>query len=391
MRIVVAMDKFKGTVTAFEACAAVARGLHRARPDIEVVELPMADGGDGTLDVLLHHGYDQYLIPLLGAHGVPRSARVARQGRTTLIEVAEICGLGATEPTAEMAEHADSTGVGEAIVDALDVGASEIEVALGGSATSDGGAGMLRGLGARFLDAQGRPLAAGGSALTGLARIDWSGLDPRLTTIRLVGLRDVDSPVLGPVGAARRFGPQKGADSEAVDRLETGLAQFASVVAHMPPPTGFVAPDTPGSGAAGGLGWAILLLGGSLTSGGDRIAGALGLDEMIASSDAVITGEGRLDEQTLMGKSPAVVIYAARRHARPVAAVAGQNRLGEDPSRFGLAEVLSLECLASGTARDPALTVTTLERAGAMIAECMVRRISASASMMAVPSSTKGQ
>ncbi|GAB3561726.1 glycerate kinase [Amycolatopsis endophytica] len=368
MRVLVSMDKLKGTATAAEACAAVSRGLRRAEPGLDVRELPMADGGDGTLDALLHGGYDHDTLVVPAADGRPESARVARRDGTYLVEIAEICGLGGARPTAGMAERADSSGVGDAIRHALDAGAGEIQVGLGGSATSDGGAGMLRRLGARFLDRAGQPLAAGGSALAELAELDWSGLDPRLASIRLLGLCDVDSPLLGASGAAEVFGPQKGADPAAVHRIEAGLSRFAQVVARTPPPAGFADPNAAGAGAAGGLGWGLRLLGAELAGGGERIADALGLDAATSGADLVITGEGRLDRQSLAGKTPAVVAGVARHHRVPVAAVVGQDRLGEEAARLGLVRVVALERIAGPTVGDRDRTIRALEQAGTLLA-----------------------
>jgi len=368
MRVLVSMDKFKGTATAAEACAAVARGLRRADPGLEVRALPMADGGDGTLDALLHSGYDHDTLTAPDADGHPRTARVARRGGTWLVEIAEICGLGGRQPTPGTAERADSSGVADAIRHALDAGACEIRIGLGGSATSDGGAGMLRRLGVRFLDRTGGPLPVGGAALAELGDLDWSGLDPRLAAVRLRGLCDVDSPLLGASGAARVFGPQKGADPAAVERLEAGLSRFAQVVARTPPPAGFVDPAAAGAGAAGGLGWGLRLIGAELAGGGEQIADAVGLDAAAAGADLVITGEGRLDPQSLAGKTPAVVAEIARRRRIPVAAVVGQDRLGSESARLGLIRVVELERIAGPTAGDRDRTLWALDQAGALLA-----------------------
>ncbi|MCT1478676.1 glycerate kinase [Microbacterium sp. p3-SID336] len=373
MRILVAMDKFKGTATAADACAAVRRGLGAARADLVVRDLPMADGGDGTLQALIHAGFVAEDVVVRDALGAPLDSTIAHQDGVWLIEVATVCGLGGRRPTTDEAERADSSGVGDAVRHALDAGATAVHVALGGSATSDGGAGMLRQLGVRLLDRAGAPLPRGGAALTDLHRIDWSGLDPRLTSVALTGLCDVDTPLLGTDGAAAGFGPQKGADAGAVARLEAGLARFAEVATHDRPPSGAVDPRHPGAGAAGGLGWGLLLLGAELRSGGEAVAEVMGLDAEIARSDAVITGEGRLDAQSLAGKVPSVVVRMAARHGVPVYAIVGQDQLGERARAAGLAGVLSLGDLAPGTEHDPALTLLTLEQAGAHLALPLLR------------------
>ncbi|GAB3402587.1 glycerate kinase [Schumannella luteola] len=368
MRVLIAMDKFKGTATAAEAGESVARGLITAVPSLKVEVMALADGGDGTLAALLGAGYERVDIDVPDARGVVESAPVAHRKTEWIIEVAAICGLGAARPTPRMAETADSSGIGAAIEASLDRGATEIRVGLGGTATSDGGAGMLRRLGVRFRDAQGGDIPPGAAALRQLASIDWSGLDPRLATARIIGLCDVTSPLLGPTGAAAVFGPQKGADATTVDRIEKGLTRLAAVSAENRPPAGPLDAATAGAGAAGGLGWALLAIGGALVSGGELIAQTLQLDRSVEVADLVVTGEGRLDPQSLSGKAPAIVAASARRARVPVVAVVGQDQLGDDALALGLTHVIALADLAAGTDRDPALTLRTLELAGTQLA-----------------------
>lgn len=325
MKIVVAPDSFKESMSAADAAAAMARGVRAVLPDAECVEVPMADGGEGTTDALLAAlggrwrsvaGRDPLGRPIEAAYGLSDDLAV--------IEVAAAVGIGLVAPADRDVPASSSLGVADLVRDALDAGASRLIVGLGGSATTDGGAGLLAGLGARWLDVDGRELAATPDGLTALDRADLSGLDPRLGAVRIDLACDVTNPLLGPEGAAAVFGPQKGATPAQVPVLDATLARIADalVAAGLPDVR-----DLPGSGAAGGLGAAFLALGARMRRGVEVVAEAAHLEQAVAGADLVLTGEGSLDRQTLSGKTPAGVADVAARHGVPVIAFAG--RLGD--------------------------------------------------------------
>lgn len=309
LRVLAAPASFKGTLSARQAAAAIAEGVRRARPDAVVIERPVADGGEGTLDVL---GLPTRAVRVHGAWGESTVARVGEDGRAWVIEVARLCGY---DPARRDVMHATTRGVGDALRAGLDATVGRYLLCLGGSATCDGGTGMLRALGAGFYDAHGNVLPEGAAALVDLARIQL----PRLPLVEIDVACDVDAPLLGPAGAARRFGPQKGATPADVERLEAGLARFADVVEDH---TGFRLHEVPGGGAAGGLGAALALLGGRLRPGADLVLDRVGFDDRL-DVDLVITGEGRVDAGSLQGKAPAAVARRAARRGVPVAIVAG--------------------------------------------------------------------
>lgn len=360
MRIVVAPDKLKGCLSAGAAAGALARGVRRARPDAEVVELPIADGGEGTLAALLAaRGGEAREAQVTGPLGEPV---VARWGLfpdgTALVESAEAIGLWRVPPERRDPLRATSRGVGELIRAALGSGARRITVALGGSATVDGGAGMFQGLGARLLDAGGREPGPGGGALESLARIDAGPLD----VVELVAACDVDAPLLGPHGAARAYGPQKGADPPAVEGLERGLARWAELLAR---DLGRAVADLPGAGAAGGLGAGLAALGARLVPGADFVLDALELERRLAGTALVVTAEGALDATTLRGKATWAVCRRARRAGVPCVAVGGRIDPGARAALTGPDGFLGLfelggASLADSIERAPEL----LERAG---------------------------
>lgn len=320
--VLVCLDKFRGCLTAAQACAAVVSGVTEAGG--HAIAMPVADGGEGTLAALAQAGYREIHVDVTGPTGRPVRAAFAVRGSRAVIELAQASGLdlldGSPAPLV-----ADSHGTGELIRAALDHCCLDIVLAVGGSATTDGGAGLLRALGARITGARGEPLGPGGAALTGVAEVDLSSLDFRLRLARVTLVSDVDNPLTGPSGAAAVFGPQKGASPRDVDVLERGLRRFASVVA------GEVGRDlstAPGAGAAGGAGFAALAaLGARRMSGAEFVLGEIGLDEALRTASLVVVGEGRFDEQSLRGKAPVGVAEAARRHGVPVVAVAGDVRL----------------------------------------------------------------
>jgi glycerate kinase len=322
MRVVVAPDKFKGSATATEVAAALAAGLRQVRPDLDVVELPVADGGDGTVAAALAAGFSPVRTIAEGPAGQPVEATFALRSGTAVIELADVAGLRRL-PGAKPAPLTASTyGVGQVIGAALDGGATTIVLGIGGSATTDGGAGMVQALGVRLAGEQGAELSRGGAALGGVAAIDPSGLDGRIGGVRFLVASDVDNPLLGPSGAASVFGPQKGAAPADVIILDRALARWAALTRSV---TGLDVAGVPGAGAAGGTGFAALAyLGARLVAGADLVLDLIGFDAVVAGAGLVITGEGSLDVQTLGGKAPLGVARAAGRRGVPVAVVAGQ-------------------------------------------------------------------
>lgn len=323
MRILLAPDKFRGSMTARAAATAMARGVQRAQRGATSVALPVADGGEGTLDALVDATSGRVRrVQCADPLGRPGYARIGvlGDGATAVVEMAEASGLERLRPGERDPERTTTLGTGELLRAALDGGARTIVVAIGGSATNDGGAGALVALGARLLDGDGRPLAPGGAALARLARVDLSGLDPRLADVRLRVACDVDNPLAGPRGASRVFGPQKGASPAAVERLDAALAHYGAVLAQA---VGRDVATVPGSGAAGGLGAGLVACGAELERGVDLVLDTLRFDDHLRGAAWVFTGEGRLDAQTAAGKTIAGVVARAQRAGVPAIAFAG--------------------------------------------------------------------
>ena len=343
--VLVCLDKFRGCLTAAEACAAVASGVVDAGG--RAVSMPMADGGEGTLAALAGAGYRAVWVDVTGPTGRPVRAAFAVRGTRAVIEMAQASGLDVLPGGVPAPLVADSHGTGELIRAALDHGCLDIVLAVGGSATTDGGAGLLRALGARITDSRGVPVGRGGAALTGVAHVDLSTLDFRLRLARVTLVSDVDNPLTGPSGAAAVFGPQKGASPRDVEVLERGLRQFASVVAGE---TGRDLSGSAGAGAAGGAGFAALAaLGARRVSGAEFVLGEAGVEEALRHAALVVVGEGRFDEQSLRGKAPVGVAAAARRRGVPVVVVAGDVRLSADRLRdIGVVAAWSLLERAGG-------------------------------------------
>ncbi|MCM6777713.1 glycerate kinase [Nocardia sp. CDC159] len=330
-RIVLAPDKFKGSLTAGEVADAVAAGLRRVRPEIRTRWVPVADGGEGTVDAAVSAGFDRTTIEVSGPTGEPVWAGFAHDGRVAVVEAAAACGLSRLPGGRPAPLTATSLGVGELLRAALDTGCRTVVLGVGGSACTDGGAGMLAGLGARPLGPDGRPARPGGGGLAEVAYLDLHGLDPRIREVELVLASDVDNPLLGTEGAAAVFGPQKGADAAQVAVLEAGLTHWAELVAKR---TGFDAAARPGAGAAGGIGFAALAVLGARRSGGiDVMLDLVGFDRAVAGADLVITGEGSLDAQTLHGKAPVGVAARAAKAGVPTIAVAGRCLLPDHQLR----------------------------------------------------------
>ena len=321
MRVVLAPNAFKGSLTAAQVAAHLAAGIRRAAPGIDVVAAPVADGGDGTLDAALAAGFSRLAVSAHGPTGRRLESAIAVRDGVAVVELAAVSGLALLPGGRSDPLRASTFGVGELIRAALDAGCRQVVLGVGGSASTDGGAGLLQALGVRLLADDGTDLPLGGIALGGLARVDVSGLDSRLADVQVVLASDVDNPLTGPDGAAAVYGPQKGATPEDVVALDTALVHFA----------GLLDPSSatlPGAGAAGGAGFAALaVLGATARPGIEVVLELARFDQLLSGADLVVTGEGMLDLQTLRGKAPAGVAAAARAAGVRCVAVCGQNRL----------------------------------------------------------------
>ncbi len=323
-RVLLAPDKFKGTLTAAQVAEHLAAGIRQRRPDVEIGTAAVADGGDGLLAACEGAGFTRVGVDAAGPTGAPAPTAYVRRGDDAVVELAAVAGL-AMLGSDRAPMTATSRGVGEVIAAALDAGCTHIVLGIGGSASTDGGAGMVQALGARLSDADGRELGPGGGALRTLDRLDLSHLHPRLREARVDIASDVDNPLTGASGAAAVYGPQKGADDEQVRDLDAALAHWADVVAAT---SGAEHRDEPGAGAAGGVGFgAVAVLGGTLRPGVQFVLDLIAFPQQLTGADLVVTGEGSLDEQTLNGKAPAGVAAAARAAGIPVLAVAGRCTL----------------------------------------------------------------
>lgn len=333
MRVVIAADKFKGSLTAAEVGGHLSIGLASVLPDCEIAAVPMADGGEGTLEVAADAGYALHEAVVTGPLGDPVAAHFAVRGDEAVVELARASGLGLISPDHRDALRATSRGTGELILAALDAGAKVVMLAVGGSASTDGGAGMLRALGARLLDEGGAEVPDGGGGLLRVASVDLAGLDPRIAETRIVLASDVDNPLLGPRGAVAVFAPQKGARRAECARLELGMTVYARALLRAIDGDADLA-SQPGAGAAGGVGFAALAaLGADRWPGVEVVAAIARLRAHLAGCDLVITGEGRIDRQTLGGKTPVGVARIAASLGVPVVAVCGRAELGDDELR----------------------------------------------------------
>jgi glycerate 2-kinase len=332
VRVVVAPDKFKGSLDAAAVAAALAAGIRDVVPGAVCDLIPMADGGDGTVDAFLASGASAITVRVSGPLGVPVNATYARDGDAAVIEMAAASGL-ALLGTQLDARRATTRGTGELLRDALDHGASRIVLGIGGSATTDGGAGALAALGARFLDGAGTVLEPTPEALARVARADLTALDPRLREVDVAIACDVDNPLLGASGAAAVYGPQKGASANDVAFLDGVLARLADAMSAA---TGRDLRALPGAGAAGGLGWALAsACGARLERGVVLVAELRGLAAALRGADWCFTGEGRIDEQTLRGKVVDGVAALARVARVPVIAFGGSVELGVEAALRG--------------------------------------------------------
>jgi glycerate kinase len=331
MRIVVAPDSFKGSLGALGVAGAMERGIRAVFPDAEVVKVPVADGGEGTVEALVEATRGSLRARhVRGPLGDVVEARwgVLGDGRTGVVEMAAASGLTLVPRDRRDPRVTTTFGTGELVRAALEDGLSRLIVGIGGSATNDGGTGMARALGIRFLDGGGRDLPEGGAALARLARIDLSGRDLRLDGAELLVACDVDNPLTGPLGASAVYGPQKGATPEMVRELDAALEHYAGVARAA---TGRDVASRPGAGAAGGLGAGLLYFTPArLRPGVEIVLEATGFDALVRGADLVLTGEGRTDAQTAMGKAPVGVAAAARRHGVPVVCLSGGLGPGAD-------------------------------------------------------------
>jgi glycerate 2-kinase len=381
MKIVIAPDKFKGSLPAAEVAAAIAAGLRAEWPEAELVTVPVADGGDGTVDAAVAAGLERVPVTVDGPTGEPVRASYARRGEVAVIELADACGLMRLPGGRPAPLTASSFGCGQVLAAALAAGAHRIILGVGGSASTDGGAGLLQALGARVLDARGEPLARGGAALRDVGTLDLTGLHPALRdvgTLDLTGLHaarrssvilatDVINPLTGPDGAAEVYGPQKGASPEQITELASGLRRWAAVVATA---TGTDRSQAPGAGAAGGVGFAALaVLGAQARPGIELVLDLVDFDAALDGAALVIIGEGSLDTQTLAGKAPVGVARAAARRGIPVVAVAGRSTLTEGQlATTGISRVYTLSDLEPDPVRSSAEASTLLRRVGQALA-----------------------
>ncbi len=324
MKIVLAPQSFKGSYTGQEVCELLSEGILKAHPEAEIVQQPVADGGDGTLDILVYSRNGTYKeVTVLDSQ---QNDKVSSWGyfsdtKTAFIESASICGIASLAELEKKPLTATSYGVGQCIKQVLDEGIRHIVIGLGGSATNDGGTGLLSTLGVRFLDAQGTPLPQGGGYLGNLASVDISGLDSRLQQCRIEVACDVDNPLLGPQGATMVYSEQKGASDVDKDLLESGLTHFAALTKRS---CGVDIAALSYGGAAGGMAAGLhAYIGAELISGADLVLDLVGFDKLIEGADLVITGEGRIDGQTVYNKAPIVVAKRAKQRGIKVIAVTG--------------------------------------------------------------------
>lgn len=344
LRVIVAPDSFGGALDSVGVAAAIDAGWSNVRPNDEVLRRPMADGGEGTLAAVadaLGDGAERRSVETTDALGRPISADwlLLDEGHGAFVEMAAASGLARLSPqerTPENARLASTRGTGDVLRAALDAGVERITIGLGGSATTDGGSGLLSALGARFLDGSGAELPEGGGALAGVKHIEHDDLDPRLRDVKLVVASDVSNPLCGSRGAAATYGPQKGADPAAVEELDAALAAYGRAIEAA---TGRLVADLPGAGAAGGTTAGLLGFTGAVVRPGvEVVAQLVGLAEALETADLVITGEGRADEQTLQGKTAMGVATLARPRGTPVVLLCG----GLGPGAAALDAAMSL-------------------------------------------------
>jgi glycerate kinase len=362
MRILIAPDKFKGSLDASGAARAMAHGFSAGWPEAEVVTCPLGDGGEGTMELLVAAtGGKTIACEVTGPLGERRTAPlgILGDGRTAMVEMAAASGLALVPPQKRDPRYTTTAGTGDLIRHALDEGLRRIIVGIGGSATNDGGAGMAMALGARFLDEHGDDLPHGAIYLNNLETIDLSGLDPRIREAAVVVASDVINPLLGDAGASHVYGPQKGASEYDVRLLEAALARLAEVTSRH---TSAGHESKPGAGAAGGLGFGLMAFtGAAVLPGIDVVMKAVGFERKLAGCGLVLTGEGRLDAQTAYGKTVTGVARVAGGHGIPVLALAGEVAEGAEQLReLGVTALI-------GIARGPISLEESLRRAGELL------------------------
>jgi glycerate 2-kinase len=344
LKVLVAPNEFKGSLTAVQAAASIARGVREAFPDADVIEIPIADGGEGTVEALVKaHRGGLRAVDVEGPLGDPVRATygLIESGRTAVVELASASGLTLIAPERRDPRLTSTYGFGQLLEAARKEGVDKVIAGIGGSATNDGGAGMAQAIGYRLLDATGRDLPRGGAALLQLDRIDPSGLDPRWRSVMVMVASDVTNPLTGPTGASFVYGPQKGADQEMVKLLDRALAHLADVIER---DLRKRVADLPGAGAAGGAGAGLIaFLDASLVPGAPLVVEASGFDRELPGANLVITGEGRVDSQTAYGKAPGEVARRARAAGVPVLLLAGSKGPGwESMKELGVSGVVTL-------------------------------------------------
>jgi glycerate kinase len=357
-RVVVAPNAFKGSLTASEAAAAMCAGVAVVEPEATILARPLADGGDGSVESLLTAGYDPLDVTVTLPDGQVGAATIAVRGDEAVVELANTCGLVLTPEHLREPMTASTRGLADAVTGALDAGAQRIVMCVGGSGSTDGGVGLLCGLGGRVLDGRGQEARPGGRYLSSIAEVDLTGVDPRLSSVTLLVATDVTSPLFGPEGAAYVFAPQKGASADEVRNLDEGLRSWAHVVAKH---NGHDMSATPGTGAAGGTAFAAAaLLGATIIPGATFIANAIGLDAALDGADLLITGEGSLDAQSLLGKGAVGAAMRARALGVPTVLVCGRLDMST-------AELRNLGVVAAGSLVDIAPPSEAIDNAAAVL------------------------
>lgn len=359
MKIVIAPDSFKGSASSIEISQWIENGIHSIIPNCETVKIAIGDGGEGSLDAILHAGFTAHSVEVSGPVGNPITANFALKGDTAFIEMAQASGLSQLPGGKKDALLASSFGTGQLILAALDEGVEKIILAIGGTATTDAGAGALQALGARLLDARGEEIPRGGGSLLECVDIDISKIDSRLSDTSIILASDVQNPLLGVNGAARVFSPQKGATSDQVEILEKSLSHFASIV-------GGDYATLPGAGAAGGFGFmAFSFLKAQVQSGIDLILDLIDFDARLVGADYIITGEGRFDSQSIQGKAPWGILQRAEKFSIPTFLVCGDADNQAGTKYQGIFTLTSLEPEIKFCIQNPSPLVTQL---GAQIA-----------------------
>ena len=362
MKIVIAPDSFKGSASSSDIATWIESGIHSVIPDCETIKIAIGDGGEGSLDAVLQAGFTSHSVEVLGPMGNPVSALIAIKGDTAFIEMAQASGLSQLPGGKKDALNATSFGTGQLILAALDKGVTKIILAIGGTATTDAGAGALQALGAKLFDASGAEVAPGGAALINCVSIDTSALDSRLANVSFTLASDVTNPLLGSQGAALVFSPQKGAAPEQVEILEESLSHLASLV-------GGQFATAPGAGAAGGFGFmAYAFLNAEARSGIDLILDLVEFDSKIADADAIITGEGRFDSQSVHGKAPWGILQRATKLSIPTYLLCGDADTHHASGYAGIHTLTSIESDIDKCITNPAPLVTQL---GASIAKLL--------------------